>query len=325
MQGNHDGRVPVLTARSLEKHFGDRVAVAGVSLSLHAGEVVALLGPNGAGKTTTLRMLAGLLRPTSGSVAIEGEVQDPATWPRARGRIGFLTEAPGLWERLSVEANLLTYARLNALPDARARVASALRRFGLADRAADPAASLSRGMRQKAALARTLLHDPAIVLLDEPTAGLDPEMVLGVRRLIDELRSQGRAILVSTHNLDEADRIADRVAVLKQTLVAFDSPDALRTGRRPRQVEVILTSAAAAFVEAARAAGAAEISADANALRCTLGDVGRDTPALVRALVAAGAGITAVIPDEPRLEDVYLALVREPGGATPAPPEAERP
>jgi ABC-2 type transport system ATP-binding protein len=305
-------------ASSLEKRFGAHVAVRNVSLALHPGEVVALLGPNGAGKTTTLRLLAGILPPSRGTVTIGGIPQTPGTWPATRGRIGFLTETPGLWDRLDVEANLLTYARLYGVKDPRARVAHLLGRLALADRAADPAATLSKGMRQKVALARALLHDPTVVLLDEPTAGLDPGMSRTVRDLVAELRADGRAVLLSTHNLAEAERLADRVAVMKQTLVAVGTPAELRAGQTPRRIVVTLASPAAALVPAILRAGARDAVADGVLLRCSLDDVARDTPRLVRALVEAGAEIRAVVPDQAPLEDIYLALV----GSLPPP---ERP
>jgi ABC-2 type transport system ATP-binding protein len=308
--------VTLLAARALTKRYGERVALRDVSLTLRSGEVLALLGPNGAGKTTTLRLLAGVLRPTAGTVEVDGVVQGPASWPGARNRIGFLTEMPGLWDRLSVEENLLTYARLYAIPAPSRRVAVLLDRVGLADRAADPAGALSKGMRQKVALARALLHEPPIVLLDEPTAGLDPAMTRTVRELVADLRAAGRAVLLSTHNLDEAERVADRIAVLTQTLVALDAPAALRARWGARRVAVTLDGEAAALRPAATAAGALDVETEGSTLRCALPDPDADTPALVLALVQAGARIRRVVPEEAGLEDIYLALVRDAGAPT---------
>ena len=189
------------------------------------GEIVALLGPNGAGKTTTLRMLAGLIAPTSGTVAIDGVQLTRATGIALRSRIGFLTEAPGLWDRLTVRENLSIYAGPLRPRKRRAHDRSRARDVR-ADAIAATArtAELSKGTRQKVALARALLHDPAILLLDEPTSGLDPEVTRSVRRLLEERRAAGCSILVSTHNLDEAERLADRVAVLQERLLALDRP-----------------------------------------------------------------------------------------------------
>jgi ABC-2 type transport system ATP-binding protein len=300
---------PVLVARNLEKRYGQRVAIEDVSFSLHRGEVLALLGPNGAGKTTILRLLAGLLRPTCGTIAIEGVDQTSGGWSSARTALGFLTETPGLWDRLSVEINLLTYARLYRLRQPRQRVTALLGAFGLDDRAAEPAGTLSKGMRQKVALARALIHDPPIVLLDEPTAGLDPAMTRSVRELIERLRAEGRAVVLSTHNLDEAARVATRVGVLKRTLRALDTPQSLRARWTTRRIEIVMVSVAAHLAAVARAAGAEECElVDHRTLRCTVKDADRSTPQLVRALVEAGAEIRAVIPNEATLEDVYLAV-----------------
>ena len=174
----------MLAATRLTRRFGDRVAVEDATFELARGEIFALLGPNGAGKTTTLRMLAGLISPTSGIVSVDGEEMSRGNAARVRGRIGFLTEAPGLWDRLTVRQNLSVYARLHGLPQPSRAVDEALELFGIADRARDFAAQLSKGLKQRVALARTLLHKPDIVLLDEPTSGLDPESARDVRDLI---------------------------------------------------------------------------------------------------------------------------------------------
>ena len=307
---------PLLDARSLTRTFGDRVAVGDLSLDLRAGEIVALLGPNGAGKTTTLRLLSGLLMPTSGTIEIDGTPLTRQTAGALHRRIGLLTEVPGLWERLSVEANLLTYARLHGVRSPGARVTTLLAIFGLDDRRADPAGTLSRGMKQKVALARTLLHEPAVVLLDEPTSGLDPAMTRTVRELIVAMRHEGRAVLVSTHNLDEAERLADRVGVLQTTLLALEPPQALRRRLFGTRVRVVLTGDAQPFLGLTVGLGLHDAWVEHHALVCPATDPGVTTPPLVRALVEAGAGILSVSEEHAALEDVYLALVgKGPGEA----------
>src|SRR6266566_1394848 len=199
----------MISARALTRTFGDTPVVEDVTFDVERSEIVALLGPNGAGKTTTLHMLGGLIGPTRGSVAIDGIHLTRATGSALRSRIGFLTEAPGLWDRLTVRENLRVYAGLYALAHPDAVVDSALETFGLVPYAATRAAELSKGLRQKTALARALLHEPSILLLDEPTAGLDPEVARTVRGMLDDRRHSGCAVLVSTHNLDEAERLAD--------------------------------------------------------------------------------------------------------------------
>jgi ABC-2 type transport system ATP-binding protein len=275
------------------------------------GEIFALLGPNGAGKTTTLRMLAGLIEATTGGVQVDREPMTRQTAPRLRGRIGFLTEAPGLWDRLSVRQNLSVYARLHGISDAERTVTEALDTFDLREREADPAAQLSKGLKQRVALARTLLHRPSIVLLDEPTSGLDPESAREVRELILRLRGQGRAILLSTHNLDEVERVADRVAVLRGRLVASDTPAALRARLFGARVRVMLATPAASFVALVERGGWRDVRAEGATLSVGVDDAAARAPEIVRTLVNAGAAIQSVAPEEPPLEEVYLRLLSE--------------
>jgi ABC-2 type transport system ATP-binding protein len=307
---------PVLSAARLTRRFGDRLAVEDVSFDVAPGEIFALLGPNGAGKTTTLRMLAGLIEPSSGVVRVGGEAMRRDTAPRLRGTIGFLTEAPGLWDRLTVRDNLLVYARLHGLAGPAAAVDRALNLFDIADRAGEPAAQLSKGLRQRVALARTLLHRPAAVLLDEPTSGLDPESARDVRELIVRLRVDGRAVLLSTHNLDEVERLADRVAVLRTRLVAVDTPAALRARLFGARIRIVLAHAADDFAAVLRGAGRRDVTVDGNTLSIAAGEEASTTPALVKRLVEAGAEIESVAPEAPPLEDVYLRLLEQ---------EADRP
>ncbi len=300
--------VDMLEAAGLTRRFGARVAVDDVSISLHGGEVFGLLGPNGAGKTTTLRMLAGLIAPSAGEVRLDGQPVAAAD-ARLRRAIGFLTEQPGLWERLSVGTNLLTYARLYDLPAPHEAVRRVLDRLQIADRAGDAAGTLSKGLKQRVALARALLHDPRIVLLDEPTAGLDPESARGVRDLVGDLRAAGRVIVFSSHNLDEVERIADRIAVLDQRLIAQDTPANLRARLFGHRLRVRVEGDAQRFAALLERLGAPGTAAG-DTLTVALGDPDVETPRLVRALVEAGAAIREVTPAPASLEDVYLRLVR---------------
>jgi len=300
----------VIIARSLTRRFGERVAVEDLSLELHAGEVFALLGPNGAGKTTTLRMLAALIAPTTGTIVVDGVELTPATAGAVRGRIGLLTETPGLWDRLSVRTNLLVHARLQQIARPGDAVDAALERFELWDRRGDPAASLSKGMRQKVALARALLHAPPIVLLDEPTSGLDPAMARSVRELILQLRADGRAVLICTHNLDEAERVADRVAVLQQRILALDTPDRLRERLYGHRVRIVFAADAGPYAAVAAGIGSA-VRADGRVLSVDLQRPEEQTPRLVRALVEAGAALREVTEERPPLEEVYLSIVEK--------------
>ena len=269
--------------------FDARVAVRDVSLSVRGGEVVALLGPNGAGKTTTMRMLAGLIRPTAGRILIDGVELSEHTSEQARGNIGLLTESPGLWERLSVRINLLTYARLHGLADPDGSVRAALEQVDVLERAEEIAGTLSKGLKQRVAIARALVHQPQVLLLDEPTSGLDPASARHMRDLILELRSEGRAILVSTHNLAEAEGLADRIAILKTDLLAFDTPATLRRARTGPRVII-------------------ECEGGLERREFAVGDLS-EIPDIVARLVSEGVRIRRVAPYERSLEDVYLDLV----------------
>lgn len=300
----------MIAANGLTRRFGARVAVEDVSFEVGRAEIVALLGPNGAGKTTTLRMLAGLISPSSGVVAIDDAPLDASGAAAARMQIGFLTEAPGLWDRLTVRENLRVYARLYGLRSPDAVIDRSLALFDLHEHDSTAAAELSKGTRQKVALARALLHEPRVLLLDEPTSGLDPEISRGVRGILQERRAAGCSILVSTHNLDEAERIADRVAVLDRRLLALDRPAALRrrltTGRLLIRVDGAPTGV---LSEIRRFDSHASIEDGAIVLR--LADLNRDTPDVISALISAGARVLEVRPEIPALEDVYIHLVGE--------------
>ena len=303
---------PLVAARGLTKRFGSRVAVSDVSLELQRGETLALVGPNGAGKTTTLRMLVGLVAPTAGVVEIDGRAATPQEAATRRRQIGLLTEAPGLWDRLSVRENLVVYARLYELASPETTVDAALERFGIRDRARDPAAQLSKGLRQRVALARTLLHDPPIVLLDEPTSGLDPESARDVRALVRGLASEGRGVLICTHNLDEVERVANRVGVLRTRLLAVDTPQALRARFFGTRVRVLLACDAERFSGFLRSAGVSDVRAEGPSLSIgTDGDPIVATPDLVRLLVEAGAPVEDVRRETPPLEQVYLRVLDE--------------
>jgi len=298
----------MIAASALTRQFDGRTVVDNVTLDVRRGEIVALLGPNGAGKTTTMRMMAGLIAATSGTVAIDGITLTRANGDALRGRIGLLTESPGLWDRLTVAENLRVYAGLYAVEDERRAVARVLDLFELADRASTRTAELSKGMRQKVALARALLHDPVVLLLDEPTSGLDPEITRSVRRLLADRRAAGCAIVVSTHNLDEAERLADRVAVLQRRLLALDPPHVLRQRLMSNRVTVRLAGDAASYLACVRRFDP-KAQADLSALHLSIADTERFIPDLVRALVASGASIVEVREEVPDLEDVYLHLV----------------
>ena len=303
----------MIETRELTRSFDGRVAVERLSLEVHPGEIFALLGPNGAGKTTTLRLLGGLIPPSSGSAVVAGIPLTRTRMHDVRGKVGFLTEAPGLWERLNVRRNLLVYARLYGVPEPARAVDRALSMFGLSDRATTNAALLSKGMKQRVALARTMLHDPPVLLLDEPTSGLDPQTARLVRDLIVQQRDRGRTIVISTHNLDEAERVADRVGVLQRRLVAVDSPEALRRRLFGQRVRFRVADPVR-FGQVALAAGARDMETLPDGFTVAVDGSTREIPALVRALVNAGADVESVTPEQVPLEDVYLRLIGDEDG-----------
>jgi ABC-2 type transport system ATP-binding protein len=302
----------VVDVVDLSRLFGARTAVDRLTFSLTAGEVVVLLGPNGAGKTTTLRMLAGLIAPSSGRGTVAGAHLGRGPQQALRASVGLLTETPGLWDSLSVWTNLVTYARLYGVDDAPGRVREVLAQLGLGDRADDAAAQLSKGLRQRVALARAVLHRPRLLLLDEPTSGLDPAAASDVRQVIAGLRDDGAAVLVCTHNLAEADQLGDRIGVLNTRLVALDTPAGLR--RRldgAAGVAIDVEGAAAVWLPTVAPLCAEAVAAGAT-LRLEIGPPA-GVPEVVAALVAAGARVSAVRPASRSLEEAYLALVNGDG------------
>jgi ABC-2 type transport system ATP-binding protein len=276
-----------------------------------------LLGPNGAGKTTTLRMLAGLIAPSSGEATVAGVRLARETIDQVRARIGFLTEAPGLWDRLTVRQNLMVHARLHLLADPSGTVARALKRFGLQDRVDSLGAELSKGLKQRVALARALLHEPPVVLLDEPTSGLDPQSARLVRDMVLDLRARGHAVVLSTHNLYEAERLADRVGVLRGKFLAVASPADLRQRLFGSHALVRVAGEASAYADVIAGAGGREILAEGDSLRFVLDEMTEAMPRVVRALVAAGAAVVEVTTENAPLEDVYFTLVEGSEAAEP--------
>src|SRR4030043_1261241 len=224
----------MIRTENLTKKFNTTLAVDDLTHDGDEGEVFGFLGPNGAGKTTTVRMLTSLIAPTSGSAIVNGfRLGERDT--DIRRTVGILTETPGMYDNLSAEFNLEIYANLYEVADPKAQVEKYLRMLGLWERRKDEAGTFSKGMKQKLAIARALLHEPRILFLDEPTAALDPEASHLVHDFITELKKEGRTIFLCTHNLDEADRLCDRVGVFKTHLLVVDTPTNLRSqlfGRR---------------------------------------------------------------------------------------------
>jgi ABC-2 type transport system ATP-binding protein len=296
----------------LSKQFGSRTAVDDVSFSVARGEVFGFLGPNGAGKTTTVRMLGTLIAPTAGSAMVAGLPVNPANAGDIRLRIAVMPEMPGLYQRLTVTENLEFFARLYGLPRREARIRTALEAVRLSDRAGDRCGSLSKGLRQRVALARTLVSDPEVLFLDEPTSGLDPAASHDVLGLIGSLRDRGVTVFLTTHRLDEAERVCDRVAFMNTTLRTVGSPAELRSALFTESLAVS-TAAPLEDPDAVFAGlpGVESWVADAGGYLVTVSDPLKAAPAVTRALVSAGADVLSLTESRHSLQDVYLELIKE--------------
>jgi ABC-2 type transport system ATP-binding protein len=302
----------------LTKRFGDRVAVDDLSFEVAAGEVFGFLGPNGAGKTTTVRMLATLIAPTSGTARVAGIDLAAGDGLEIRKRIAVMTENPGLYLRLTVDENLEFFAGLHELRDPRQRVRDALAAVNLADRAGDLCGSLSKGLRQRVALARALLGEPTVLFLDEPTSGLDPLAARDVHELIDGLREHGVTVFLTTHRLDEAERLCDRVAILNTRLQTIGRPDELRDRLFTKTLIVRTASPVSAPGTVFDAPGVESWRADGtNRYVLAVSDARVAAPEVTRALVAAGADVLSLSEGRHSLEDVYVELIEQETRAEP--------
>ena len=309
-----DGPRPdaALVVEHLTKRFGDRVAFDDVSFEVGYGEVFGFLGPNGAGKTTTVRTLGTLIAPSSGSAIVAGIPLSEKNGSAIRSRISMMPESPGLYLRLTVTENLECFAGLYELDDVRGRIGRALRAVNLEDRACDLCGSLSKGLRQRVALARALLNDPAVLFLDEPTSGLDPVATREVHELIVSLRERGVTIFLTTHRLEEAERLCDRVAILNTSLRLIGRPDELRAQLFRRSLDVRLRvpldDAKALFGTVSEIEGWEQTP---SGYTLTVTDPDLAAPVLARALVGADADILSIAESRHSLEDVYLELIDE--------------
>ncbi len=306
----------VIYTRNLSRSFGDILAVDRLSLAIAPGEVFGLLGPNGAGKTTTVRMLAALLQPSHGEAFVAG-YQVGIEDQEIRRKIGLLPEAPGLYDGLTAEQNLAFYGAMYGVEDISQRIKRYLELLGLWNRRYEPVGTFSRGMRQKLAIARALLHEPEVLFLDEPTSGLDPQAARLVRDFISDLKGKGRTIILCTHNLEEADRLCDRVAVLNGHLLALDAPKELRKQIFGRKVVFHLSNANINFEQVLLPFDFVNhVEQIENKIVVTIEDPETYNPVLVQTLVEAGAEIQFVGELRRRLEDVYLELMQASEGIT---------
>lgn len=301
----------IIETSGLSRRFRDVIAVDDLTMTVESGEVLALLGPNGAGKTTTIRMLAGIIRPTGGEAIVAGHRIDRNV-EKLHEVIGMLTETPGLYSRLSARRNLEYFAGFYPIDDVSARVEKYLKLMGLWERREDKAGTFSKGMKQRLALARALMHEPKVLFLDEPTSGLDPEAAGEVRQLIRRMREEGCTIFLSTHNLGEAEMLCNRIAVIQTRLLALDTAESLRRRFFRRKVIIELESPDPNIAAVVRELPfVQEAKEEGSRLSVELIDSERNRPELVRAIVEARGKVITVSEEQYTLEQVYLRLMNE--------------
>ncbi len=297
----------------LGRTFDGKVAVEDLNLKVEQGEVFGLLGPNGAGKTTTIRMLACLIKQTSGTAFVNGfEINKEVESQKIRGIVGVLPESPGLYESLSANKNLDFFAQLYGVPKDRRekRIEELLKMLDLWDRREEPIATYSKGMKQKIAIARAFVHDPQVVFLDEPTAGLDPQASLTVREFLVALKKEGRTVFINSHHLDEVERLCDRIAVMNRTALAIGSPKELARRYWGRTTVIELASPDTSYVDIVRGLEfASNVRVEDGRILVDLDDPETRNPVIVERLARAGAKIEYVTELKRSLEDVYMKLI----------------
>jgi ABC-2 type transport system ATP-binding protein len=297
----------------LGRTFDGKAAVEDLNLTVEKGEVFGLLGPNGAGKTTTIRMLTCLIKQTSGTAFVNGlEINTSSDSQKIRSIVGVLPESPGLYESLSANRNLDFFAQLYGVSkDKREkRIEELLKMLDLWDRRDEPVATYSKGMKQKIAIARAFVHDPQVVFLDEPTAGLDPQASLTVREFLVALKKEGRTVFINSHHLDEVERLCDRIAVMNRTALAIGSPKDLARRYWGRTTVVELAVVEPAHVDIVRGLDfASNVRVDDGRILVDLDDPEIRNPVIVERLTRAGAKIEYVTELKRSLEDVYMKLI----------------
>jgi ABC-2 type transport system ATP-binding protein len=280
------------------------------------GEIFGLLGPNGAGKTTTIRMLACLISRTSGDARIDNlSISSKEDSMKIRRIIGLVAENVGLYEELSAYGNIDFYGKLYRIPENQRKenIRHLLEELGLWEVKDRPVGTFSKGMKQKVAIARALVHDPKILFFDEPTANLDPEAAKVVRDSILNMKKEGKTIFVNTHNLDEAQRICDTIGILKTKLVAIGSPEHLKETLQKGKTVIELEKVTDVIVSAIKAVSSANLEVDGRRLVIDVIDPQTENPVLIQAITSVGGKVVAVNQLSPTMEEVYLKAVRGKG------------
>jgi len=304
----------MITIENLTKKFGEVTAVEGLTFNVDEGEVFGFLGPNGAGKTTTIRMLCCLISKSDGDATIgDYHIGKAVDSLQIRKIIGLVPDNVGLYDDLTAFENLDFYGKLYECPEGprRENIERFLKMLDLWDRKDARAGSFSKGMKQKLALARALVHEPKILFMDEPTANLDPESAKTVRDFILEIKKQGRTIFLNTHNLDEAQRICDRIGIIKTKLLTIGTSEQLRESLSRPKTEIRLAQVNEPFIKALKKLIPNKIAASENKLIIDVMDPDRENPNIIAAITKAGGQIREVTQNVPTLEDVYLQIVKE--------------
>jgi ABC-2 type transport system ATP-binding protein len=299
---------------NLTRKFGEVTAVDGLTLHVDDGEVFGFLGPNGAGKTTTVRMLCCLISKTGGEASVANyDVGNVADSPKIRRLIGLVPDNVGLYEDLSAYENLDYYGKLYRRTEAQRKesIEYFLKMLGLWEKRDATTGTFSKGMKQKLAIARALIHDPEVLFMDEPTANLDPESAKTVRDFILELKKEKKTIFLNTHNLDEAQRICDRIGILNTKLMAVGTPEELERSVRGRKTVVRLRHVNDAILDAVKKLSLGSMTREDDRLTIDVVDPEEENPAIVRAIVEAGGDVESLSVLGSTLEDAYLKLVRE--------------
>ena len=303
----------MIIVENLTKKFKDITAVENISFNINESEIFGFLGPNGAGKTTTIRMLSTLISPTSGKITIDN--RDPRTdGEYIRSITGLLTESPGMYEKISAYDNLDYYSSFYDISGSRRKnnIEKYLKMFDLWDRKEDLAGTYSKGMKQKLALSRTLIHEPKILLLDEPTAGLDPESAHMVRTFIDSLKKEKTTVFLCTHNLEEASNLSDRVCIIKRKIIRIATLSELQNDDKNKRVEIVFSDDADRYVKLMEEIdGIKNIQTDKNRTILVIEKPETSNPLIIKKLIGSGAGILYFNEIKATLEEIYLDLIKD--------------
>jgi ABC-2 type transport system ATP-binding protein len=303
----------LIDAENLTRKFDDLIAVDNLSFHINEGEVFGFLGPNGAGKTTTIRMLSCLISKTSGEARIAGyDTSDETESLKIRKLIGLLPENVGLYDDLSAYKNLDFYGKLYdcSLSKRKENIEHFLKMLGLWDKRDVSAGTFSKGMKQKLAIARTLIHDPEILFLDEPTANLDPESSKTVREFILDLKNENKTIFINTHNLDEAQRICDKIGIFNKKLMAIGSPEDLERSVWSNKTVIQLKRVTEKILESLESLSIGKFTSNDTEIKIDVNNPELDNPLIVSTIVAAGGEVQYVNRLSPTLEDAYLKIVK---------------